>query len=248
LTHSPLLLANKIAIFALNQYNNFKQPFKTIVIMNQLASTEPAFNRLLHVAVEVFAEFGFRDATVREICTRANMNVASVNYYFRSKEALYTQALTFAFQEVNQRYPQDAALDKSLPPEQRLALFVDNFLRKLLDDSHLGLHSKLIAREIADPTKALDDIIVTMIGPQCALLTEIIQHILGENTSKIILHRAVLSVLGQCLMFKHSRSVIDRLFPETIADDQSIQDSARHIAQFSLAALKHLSSSENSVT
>jgi TetR/AcrR family transcriptional regulator, regulator of cefoperazone and chloramphenicol sensitivity len=48
----------------------------------------------------------------------------------------------------------------------------------LLDDSHLGLHSKLIAREIADPT---DEIIETAIVPQFTLLAEIIQQILGSS-------------------------------------------------------------------
>ena len=84
--------------------------------MTESITNEPAFDRLLQVAVEVFAEYGFREATVREICSRANLNVASVNYYFRSKEALYSQALTFAFQEANRLYPQDTALKMNLPP------------------------------------------------------------------------------------------------------------------------------------
>lgn len=205
--------------------------------MTQLAATEPAFDRLLHVAIEVFAECGFREATVREICSRANVNVASVNYYFRNKETLYAQALTFAFQEANRLHPQDEALDKNLSPEQRLALFINHFLHKLLDDSHLGLHSKLIAREIADPTKALDEIIETTIAPQFTLLQEIIQQILGAHTDKMIVQRCLLSIFGQCLMFKHSRSIIDRLYPELIANDSAIQAGAEHIAQFSLAAL-----------
>ena len=205
--------------------------------MTQSTAIEPAFDRLLQVAVEVFAECGFREATVREICSRANVNVASVNYYFRSKEALYAQALAFAFRESNRLHPQDAAFDKGQPPEQRLALFIKNFLLKLLDDSHLGLHSKLIAREIADPTKALDEIIETAIVPQFTLLQEIIQQILGANTDKVIIQRCMLSIFGQCLMFKHSRSIIDRLYPELIAGNSSIQASAEHIAQFSLAAL-----------
>lgn len=205
--------------------------------MTESTPNEAAFDRLLQTAMEVFAESGFRDATVREICTRANVNVASVNYYFRSKEALYSQAVAFAFHEVNRLYPQNAALDASLPPEQRLGLFIDNFLHKLLDDSHLGLHSKLIAREISDPTKALDDVIATSIVPQCALLEEIIGLLLGAQADKASVHRCILSILGQCLMFKHSRSVIDRLYPELISDKSAIQDSARHITQFSLAAL-----------
>ena len=208
--------------------------------MTESITNEPAFDRLLQVAVEVFAEYGFREATVREICSRANLNVASVNYYFRSKEALYSQALTFAFQEANRLYPQDAALKMNLPPEQRLALFIKNFLHKLLDDSHLGLHSKLIAREIVDPTKALDEIIQTAIAPQFALLTEIVQQILGFSADKVVVQRCLLSIFGQCLMFKHSRSIIDRLYPELIANDSAIQAGAEHITQFSLAALTRL--------
>ena len=206
---------------------------------------EPVIDRILHVAIEVFAEHGFRDTTIREICKRANVNVASINYYFRSKEALYTQALSFAFHEANQLYPQDSILNKALPPEQRLSLFIDNFLHKLLDNSHLGLHSKLITREITDPTNALNGIIATAIAPQIALLQEIIQPILGNITNTTIVHRCLLSIFGQCLMFKHSRSIIDNLYPELIADDLAIKACAEHIAQFSLIALTQLAQQQN---
>lgn len=216
--------------------------------MTQQTAIEPVFDRLLQAAVEVFAECGFREATVREICSRANVNVASVNYYFRSKEALYAQALAFAFQEANRLYPQNAALNTSLPPEQRLTLFIKNFIHKLLDDSHLGLHSKLIVREISDPTKVLDEIIETAIVPQFALLQEIIQQILGAHTDKVAVQRCLLSILGQCLMFKHSRSIIDRLCPELIANESAIQACAEHIAQFSLAALTRLAQQKEGPT
>jgi hypothetical protein len=53
----------------------------------------------------------------------------------------------------------------------------------------------------------------------------------------MIVQRCLLSIFGQCLMFKHSRSIIDRLYPELIANDSAIQAGAEHIAQFSLAAL-----------
>jgi len=201
---------------------------------------EPAFDRLLQVAVEVFAEFGFRAATIREICSMANVNVASVNYYFRSKETLYIKALAYAFDEAHKRYPQDAALDRNLLPELRLQFFIKNFLSKLLDNTYLGLHSKLITREITEPTRALDEIIKTAIAPNCLLLEEIIRQIVGQQANADIVHRCVLSILGQCLMFKHSRSIIDRLYPHLIADQKAIQDTADHIAKFSLLALTGL--------
>ena len=39
--------------------------------------------RVLNAAGPIFAEKGFKDATVREICSAAGVNLASVNYYFR---------------------------------------------------------------------------------------------------------------------------------------------------------------------
>jgi AcrR family transcriptional regulator len=208
--------------------------------ISESINKEPTFDRLLQVAVEVFAEYGFRASTVRDICRRANVNVASVNYYFRSKEALYAKALAFAFKEANKRYPLDTALDKNLPPVQRLQFFIENFLNKLLDDSHLGFHSKLITREITEPTRALDEIIETAIVPNCTLLEEIISQVLGQQANIETVHRCVLSILGQCLMYKHSRSVIDRLYPHLIADQSAIRESASHIAQFSIFALTQL--------
>jgi TetR/AcrR family transcriptional regulator, regulator of cefoperazone and chloramphenicol sensitivity len=196
------------------------------------------FDRLLQVAVETFAERGFRDTTVREICTRANVNIASVNYYFRSKEILYIKALQFAFQEANRLHPQTDVLNKNLAPEVRLGFVIDNFLHKLLDDTQLGFHSKLIAREISNPTPALHEIMHSAIAPQCRLLedliVELVPNLQGNNT---VISRCMLSILGQCLLFKHSRSVVDNLYPELIADEAAIQQCVQHITQFSLAAL-----------
>jgi TetR/AcrR family transcriptional regulator, regulator of cefoperazone and chloramphenicol sensitivity len=204
------------------------------------ALNDSTIDRLLHAAIEVFAEHGFRSATVRGICSRANVNVASVNYYFRSKESLYSNAVALAIKEADQRYPNDAAQDKSLPPEERLTLFIDNMLHKLLDDSHLGYHSKLITREISEPTKILDEIIATAIAPQFELLHDIVRLLLGFKIDNGTVNRCVLSILGQCLVYKHSRSIVDRLNPELIANEQAITQTAAHIAQFSLSALGQL--------
>lgn len=45
--------------------------------------------KILNAARNIFTKKGFLATTVRDIATEANTNVASVNYYFRSKENLF---------------------------------------------------------------------------------------------------------------------------------------------------------------
>ena len=49
--------------------------------------------RIVIAAVETIEAFGIDGATTRRIATRAGVNVASINYYFRTKENLIAQAL-----------------------------------------------------------------------------------------------------------------------------------------------------------
>lgn len=199
--------------------------------------TELSRDRLLQASVEVFAAKGFQNGTVREICGKVGANVASVNYYFGNKEKLYAEALFFSFRQAEQRYPLTEAFDMSLTPQQRLTHFVRIFLNRILDDSALGHHGKLIAHEIADPTKALDDIVQTFIKPIFGLLSDIVGQLLGAVADQKQVNRCILGLLGQCLMFKHSRSVIDHLCADLIASPEEIQHCAEHITQFSLLAL-----------
>ena len=52
---------------------------------NKQASTK---NRILDAAEELFAEHGFTETSLRVITTRAEVNLASVNYHFGSKKTL----------------------------------------------------------------------------------------------------------------------------------------------------------------
>lgn len=196
--------------------------------------------RLLEAAGAVFAERGFRQATVREICQRAGANLASVNYHFGDKERLYADTLKYGAHVTLAKFPPDAGLRKGAPPEEALHAFVLSFLRRFLEMGAPGWHGKLCAREMLEPTAALDDLVREVIAPLSRRLHEIVQALLGPDVSEGRVRLAQLSVVGQCLLYHHQRPILERLFGPRAMTGREVERLARHITDFSLGALEHL--------
>src|ERR1700676_2168363 len=74
-------------------------------------------DKLIEAAGYVFAERGYRAATIREISRRAGANVAAVNYTFGDKMGLYTEVLRHSVRAA-QTAAMSAALDTGLSPEK----------------------------------------------------------------------------------------------------------------------------------
>src|SRR5439155_24256471 len=150
-------------------------------------------HRLLEAAGEVFAERGFRAATVREICQRADANVAAVNYHFGDKEKLYAAAVRYA-QTCATRHTATADASK-LSPRQRLRIFVHGFFMGILEEGKPAWHAKLMAREMAEPTAVLNEIAKNGVKPRVEALSAIVREILGPRTTQRDVYRCVRSVV-----------------------------------------------------
>ena len=192
--------------------------------------------RLLDAAREMFSRHGFQSATVREICRRAETNVAAVNYHFGSKDGLLAEALNFA----QLRALQLANVKADECPKMRLHLFIRDFMLMLLDEKTPSSQCRIMARELADPSPALDKIVREAIAPLHKFLGELLREIVGDKASEADLRRCVHSILGQCLFYRHSHPVLQRLHPRLRYDHKEIEAIAGHIADFSLAGINYL--------
>lgn len=201
---------------------------------------EQTRSRLLNAAREVFSQNGFQGATVREICRRAETNVAAVNYHFGSKDGLLAEALNFA----QLKALQVANVTADACPEARLRLFIRDFMRMLLDETTPSSQCRMMARELADPTPALDKIVREAIAPLHKFLGELVREIIGTKANETELRRCVHSILGQCLFYRHSHPVLQRLHPKLRYDGKEIEAIANHIADFSLAGINSISKSK----
>ena len=200
------------------------------------SASEKTRLRLLEAAREVFSEHSFQGATVREICRRADANVAAVNYHFGSKDELLAEALNFSPLAALQK----ANLSLSECPRVRLRLFLRDFMLLLLDEKNHSSQCRIMARELADPTPALDKIVREAIAPLHKFLGQLVREIVGDKVSEAELRRCVHSIVGQCLFYRHSHPVLQRLHPRLRYDRKEIEAIGEHIAEFSIAGISYL--------
>lgn len=205
-------------------------------------ATNPASDtreRLLEAAAQVFSEHGFRAATVREIVARAGgANIAAVNYHFGDKEGLYAAVLGQSAVESLRKHPPHGGLPPDAPPEAQLRAFVLAFLLRITDRGQEATYGRLMAREMIEPTAALDRLVDQAIRPMYRQLCSIVKAIAGAAASGPQIERCAKSIVGQCLFYKHCAPVISRIDGRLPSGPREIAELAEHISAFSLRGLR----------
>jgi len=204
------------------------------------STNESTTHKLLSAACEVFAENGFKNTTVRDICKRADVNVAAVNYHFGSKEKLYEAVWEYSNRMAVQKRMDDFDLAKDASPEKRLRLFVRSLLDNILNQDRPEWDFRIVAHEMIEPTGVFDKIIDRMIRPGFLFLRELVIEILGEGVPEEKAKRCSLSIIGQCLYYRFANPVVRQILPEQKFDEKGLEELTDHITEFSLSALKQI--------
>lgn len=134
------------------------------------ASTRPASTRLassghfstkdriLGAAEELFAQFGFTGTSLRQVTSRADVNIAAVNYHFGSKENLVNEVFRRRMDDMsNRRLSALKATVEQSPGELEpiLAAFVEPALA-IAQDKHGGAaFVRMVARAYAEKNDSL---------------------------------------------------------------------------------------------
>jgi TetR/AcrR family transcriptional regulator, regulator of cefoperazone and chloramphenicol sensitivity len=190
--------------------------------------------KLLEAAAQVFAERGYYNATIREICRRAGANVAAVNYTFGDKLGLYTEVLRQVFR-TREMTLLTAELDSASSPEDLLQKLIQARLRSLCGRS--DLHFRIVMHEFSDPTPALARV-VEGIRPAYERTGKALSTLLGlppDHEKTRLCHN---SIIGQILFYAVARPMLARLQPDFKLTPEQLDRVAEHIADFSLAYVK----------
>lgn len=193
--------------------------------------------KLLEAAGQVFAESGFQTATVREICARAGVNIALVNYHFGDKLELYTAVLRHSLGQATNRIMQNAP-EPGAAPEEALRELIRVMVERICGERQPGLHVRLMVHELAQPTPAMARVVDEALRPIYDRFRELIGAILDLPAEHDTTRLCTSSVISQVVHYGHSRNVIVRLWPELEFTAERIAQIAAHIADFSLAYMR----------
>ena len=101
----------------------------------QLDSTE---EKIKETARILFLEKGLRGTTIREVAEKAGVNVALVNYYFRTKNKLFIAIFKEKFLTFNEA-GYHILTNEEKPFLERIDDFIDHYIQVTLDQPNLPI-------------------------------------------------------------------------------------------------------------
>jgi TetR/AcrR family transcriptional regulator, regulator of cefoperazone and chloramphenicol sensitivity len=153
--------------------------------------SERTRQRLIEVAVEVFADLGYEAASTRTIVERAQANLVSIPYYFGNKLGLYHAAAEYIGCNLAERFCPAAErarqwlLEEKLTHEQTLAHFIDfivEFAEIMLGSETPNSWGQFIYREQFDPSTAFE-ILHNKFAPLLDVGFEYVARLSGRTAS-----------------------------------------------------------------
>lgn len=196
--------------------------------------------RLLQAATEVFAEHGFAKATIREICRRANANVAAVHYYFGDKKRLYAAIFEAVFNLLRER--RTSFLPTHAPPDERLRTYIRAMFEEIFycdgDALRCSQLSAIYLMEMTRPTEVLDRVVADHMRRDAEELYSIVGALLDQNCGKDEIVDCSASVVGQILYYYHAEPIVSRLHPNRPPVSERLGDLTHHVWQFSLGGIR----------
>jgi AcrR family transcriptional regulator len=192
---------------------------------------------LLDVAGSVFAERGFADATSKEICARAGVNLAAVNYHFGSRDQLYEAVLVEAHHHLIKLEDMQAVAAADVAPRAKLRTILTRIVqRAAAPDAHWG--ARVVIRELLAPTQFAPTLVHKAIAPKAKVMVGIVSQILGLPPDSPGLQRGLFFVMSPCLaLLMAPRAMRQDIFPSLSGDADALAEDMLRYAEAGLAAL-----------
>lgn len=196
---------------------------------------------LLDTAGHVFAERGFAGTTSKEICARAGTPLASVNYRFGSRDALYEAVLIEAHRQLIGLEDLLALTQGLGTPEARLRAVVAHLVA-LATNRAAPWGFRVMLRELLSPSPAIPALIEKAVRPKAKLVLGLMAEYLGLPPQDPAVQRGVMFTVLPCIaMMVAPKEMPTRLLPGAAKDGEVL---AADFVRFVMAGLDALAQAQ----
>lgn len=193
--------------------------------------------RILHAAEDLFAQHGFAGTSLRQVTSRADVNIAAVNYHFGSKENLVHEVFKHRMDEMSEK--RLSQLSKVLEKDPKdlesiLLAFIQPALALTLD-RHGGSFVRVLARAYAEKNDGLRNFLSENYGQVLRAFAQAIAHCL-PNLSKEELYWRMDFMAGSLTYAMADFGLIKR--QTGISEKIHSEKAAQQLIKFAQAGLK----------
>lgn len=192
---------------------------------------------LLETAGQVFAERGFAGTTSKEICARAGTPLASVNYHFGSRDALYEAVLIEAHRQLI-GLDDLVALTRELPTPQDKLRAVVAHLVGLATQRGAPWGFRVMLREVLSPSPVLPALVEKAVRPKARWMLGLMAECFGLPQEHPAVQRSVMLVVLPCMaVMVAPKEMPARLLPAAARDADAL---GADFVRFMMAGLEEL--------
>jgi AcrR family transcriptional regulator len=173
---------------------------------------------LLETAGQVFADRGFAGATSKAICERAGTPLASVNYHFGSREALYEAVLIEAHGQLV-ALDDLLAMTRALPDARAKVRAVVGHLAGIANRGDTPWGFRVMLREVMTPSAAMPALAEKAVRPKAALVLGLVGELMQLPPGHPAVQRGVMFTILPCIaMMLAPRQLTGVVLPEAVRD------------------------------
>jgi len=194
--------------------------------------------RLLTAAEDLFAQFGFAGTSLRQVTSRADVNIAAVNYHFGSKENLVNEVFRRRLDELSQKRLAALAAAREATPvdlEAILAAFIEPALALTLDRQGGSAFVRVLARAYAEKNERLRKFLSDNYGHVLREFAKAIVELL-PTLGKEELYWRLDFIAGALTYAMADFGLIKR--PGNVSERTHCQRSAQALIRFAVAGLR----------
>jgi AcrR family transcriptional regulator len=201
--------------------------------------------RLLEVAGETFAAQGFEGTTGKQICQRAGVNPAAINYHFGGLEGLYEAVLTEARERVVGREDRlFALLEAQGTPEQKLRAIITLVVKAILASGRASWILRLISREVTNPSGVGGRFLAATARPRVERVRALVGELVGLPPDHPRVALACLSLAAPLqILLIADRDLVRTIHPAIDLSPAGEAALVEHFWQFTMAGLEAVKAS-----